>query len=96
MKNIVNIARGIVAVGFWLIAFWYSILAIIWNIGFFNNFLPGIVAAFLGFILIECLPIIFILSWVFYGFSSVTPLLIIMVVAFVASMLGYFFMPKGE
>jgi len=96
MANIVNTARGIVAGGFFLIAMWYGILAIIWNIGFFNNFLPGIISAVLGFMLIECLPIIFILSWVFYGFSSVSPLLTIMVVAFVASMLAYFFMPKGE
>jgi len=96
MSKIVNTARGIVAVGFLLIAAWYGILGMIWNIGFFDNFLPGIVAVFLGIILIEALPIIFVLSWVLYGFSSVTPLLTIIVVAFVASMLGYFFMPKGE
>ncbi len=96
MSKVVNIVRRTMAVGLWLVSGWYGILIIVWNIGFFNNFLPGTVAALLGFILIECLPIIFILSWVFYGFSSVTPLLTIMVVAFVASMLGYFFMPKGE
>jgi len=94
MANVVNIARGIVAVAFYLIAAWYGILGMIWNIGFFNNFLPGIVAVFLGVILIESLPIILILSWVLYGFSSVTPLLTILVVALVASSLGYFFMPK--
>ena len=96
MKNIVNIARGIVAGGFVLIALWYGILAIIWNIGFFDNFLPGIVAVILGILLVESLPIIFIVSWVLYGFSSVTPLLIILVVSFVAMLLGVFIMPKGE
>jgi len=96
MKKVVNIARGIVAGGFVLIALWYGILAIIWNIDFFDNFLPGIVAVILGILLVESLPIIFIVSWVLYGFSSVTPLLIILVVSIVAMWLGFFIMPKGE
>jgi len=96
MANIVNTSRGIVAVGFGLISAWYGILCVIWNIGFFDNFAPGIVAVFLGIILIEALPIIFIVSWVLYGFDSVTPLLIIMIVSVVTMWLGYFFMPKGE
>ena len=96
VSKVVNIVRGIVAVGFWLISAWYGILIIVWNIGFFDNFIPGIIAVILGIFLIEILPIIFILSWVLYGFGSVTPLLAFMGASLAAMLLGYFFMPKGE
>ncbi len=96
MKKVVNIARGIVAGGFVLIALWYGILAIIWNIGFFDNFLPGIVAVILGILFVESLPIIFIVSWVLYGFSSVTPLLVFFGASFAAMFVGIFLYAKGR
>ncbi|MDA2927707.1 hypothetical protein MYX78_10850 [Acidobacteria bacterium AH-259-G07] len=89
-----NIARSIVSVAFWITAFWNGLLVIGWNIAFFANFVPRLWDVILGLVLLEVLPIIFVVSWVMYGFSSVLPLLTRLVVGFVAMYLGGLLWPK--
>ena len=94
VPKIVNTARYLASVAFWIVSIWNGILVILWNISFFSNFVPRFVDIVLGFILLEALPIIFIVCWVLYGFGSVSPLLAYFFTCIIAMYLGYFLWPK--
>ena len=91
---VVNTVRAVLAIALWIAWFGLSWEFIGWHIDFFSNFVWAWLAFWLGIMSIGFTPIIWVISWILYGFGSVLEVLGILLVGTVCSVFAYHLWPK--